>query len=440
MNKNNVATQPGEVSGAFLIGMLQSFGATHILPTEQIPFPVNGLRAEAWYPYDHLVQLNRLIEEQVPHSDSILFWAGVRFIELWYRQGPGRHMIRSGLDWVYCNDKGGGYNSVVRGEHIGWCRNRLTDEAQGLAWVENVMPLSPAYLRGIFFGGFCLFDDMAYFNTEVDSVTTDAALPFQCTVIKLIFKKANPAISSNRLAQLRNRGEAAGHLSAQEAEELLWRYRHQLNLSTLLSDYNEHIADLTGRAFSSLHAITDQLAAANLQLASEATTDPLTGLHNKRYFEREIAGKLNFARREQHPVCAMMIDIDHFKRFNDHYGHLAGDAAIKSVADCIRGTINRGSDLIARFGGEEFVVVLVHIDAAGVHRVARKIAAAIAALRIPHERSDCCAHLSISIGSAMAQGATDIQGLLQRADEALYRAKAQGRNRHVHADGPAGPA
>ncbi|URI07521.1 GGDEF domain-containing protein [Aquincola tertiaricarbonis] len=433
MSNNEGSRQQGEVSGAFLIGMLQSFGATHILPPEQIPFPVEGLCAESWYPYDYLVKLNQLIEDQVPHSASILFWAGVRFIELWHRQGPGKHMVRSGLDWVYCNDRGGGYHSVVRGDNIGWCRNRLTDEAQGVAWIENVMPLSPAYLRGIFFGGFYLFDDMAYFNTEVESVTHDAALPFQCTVIKLIFKKANPAIPPARLAQLRSVGDVAGTLSAPEAEELLWRYRHQLNLSSLLSDYNENIADLTGRAFSSLHAITDQLAAANLQLASEATTDPLTGLHNKRYFDREILAKLNFARREQHAVCAMMIDIDHFKRFNDHYGHLAGDAAIKSVADCLSSTIARGSDLIARFGGEEFVVILVNIDTAGVHRVARRIAAAIAALRIPHEKSGCCAFLTISVGSAMAQGNSDVQALLQRADDALYRAKAQGRNRHVHA-------
>jgi diguanylate cyclase (GGDEF)-like protein len=434
MPTDNTPSRPkGEVSGALLLGMIDSFGIIRILPPELIPFEVESLLPDAWYPYDYLIKLNTLIEEQIPHSDSILFWAGVRFIHIWYWQGPGKTMINSSLDWVYCNDKGGGYNSVVRGEKVGWCRNRIVDEAQGFALVENVNPISGSYLRGIFFGGFYLFDDMAYFNAKIDSVSTDPLYPFQCTVIKLIFRQSNPSISATRLEQLSNIEAQADTLSAVEAEEVLWRYRHQLNISKLRTEYKDNVSELAGRAYKSLQKLKDELAAANLQLASEATTDALTGLNNKRYFNQQISRILSAAKRDQHSVCAIMMDIDFFKRFNDHYGHLAGDVAITAVAQCIKSNVSRGNDLVVRFGGEEFVIILVNTDENGVRALVKKIVSALDVRQISHEKSEVCPHLTISIGSAISKNENDTNALLKRADDALYRAKQQGRNCHVHA-------
>lgn len=430
---NNKKTVEGEVSGAFLLGMLNSFGNVGILPLEQIPFSVKDISPTDWYPYDYLISLNDFIEEQVPHSSSILFWAGVRFIELWYWQGEGKDMINGSIDWLYCNHKGGGYNSVVRGREVGWCRNRFVDEAQGVALVENVMPISPAFLRGVFFGGFYLFDDLTYFNTEIESVSHDSSYPFQCTVIKINFKQPNPCIQAYRLAELRDQKVQLDSLTDYEANEVLWRYRHELNLSELKRAYHDYITELTEIAFKRLQQLKEDLASANMQLTLDASTDVLTGLNNRRYFNRETKRIFNLAKREQHSLCAMMIDIDYFKRYNDHYGHLAGDEAIKAVAESIESNVTRAGDLVARFGGEEFVVLLVDTDQKGVEILAAKIAASLQARKISHEKSKTSPNLTVSIGSAMHKGSEQtIEELLQLADIALYRAKEQGRNCHVH--------
>ncbi|WP_339387363.1 GGDEF domain-containing protein [Vibrio caribbeanicus] len=425
MDRDNIPYSDGEVSGAFLLGMLESFSDTHIFPPELIPFPIEGIKPDAWYPYSYLIKLNILIEEEINDSDSILFWAGVRFMNLWYWHGPGKDLISSGLDWVYCNDTGGGYNSVVRGNNIGWCRNRTVDEEQGFALIENVAPMTPAYMRGIFFGGFYLFDDMAYFNTEVEQIENNVNYPFQCTVIKLIFRPSNPSISKSRLKQLRCIGYHDENCTEAEAEELLWRYRHQLNLSKLQRDYSNNILNLTSQAYDKLNDLKDKLA-------TEAVTDNLTGLYNKGFFNKTIGKTLNSAKRECHSVCVMMIDIDYFKLFNDHYGHIAGDHAIQAVAKCIESKASRGSDFVARFGGEEFVVILVDVDEDGVRVVAEKMHESLKKKQIPHEKSKICPYLTMSIGSVIGDKTYDVDALLKNADEALYRAKDSGRNCHFH--------
>ena len=434
MSSCGAGSPQGEVSGAFLIGMISSFSNTRIIESKLIPFAAERLLPDAWYPYDYLIRLNALIEEKIPESSSILFWAGVKFIEIWYWQGPGKHMIRSGLDWVYCNDKGGGYNSVVRGERVGWCRNLVADERQGYALVENVMPMAPAYLRGIFFGGFYLFDDMAYFNTEIESVSHGSDYPFQRTIIKLIFKQSQVAIPKSTILQLDTASDQATALTAQEAEEVLWRYRHQLNLSVLRDEYSENVSKLMNISYDNLQTLKEELAAANQKLASEAITDSLTGLNNKRYFNQEAVRLLNIARRNRHSVCVMMIDIDYFKKYNDCYGHLAGDAAIQVVAECIVSHFSRGSDLVARFGGEEFVCVTTNTDEKGIRALVEKISGALKSRKILHEKSDVSDYLTVSIGSVMCEEKfCPIETLLKLADDALYQAKAQGRDRHVHA-------
>ena len=415
--------------------MLSSFAKTNFIETELLPFSLDSILPNAWYPYEYLISLNRLIEERIPDSKSILFWAGVKFIELWYWEGPGKEMISSGLDWVYCNDKGGGYNSVVRGENVGWCKNLVTNEQQGFALIENVMPISAAYLRGIFFGGFYLFDDMAYFNAEIESSTINPDFPFLRTIVRLTFKQAQVGIDKAKLESFSKVSVQEEKLTPQEAEEILWRFRHQLNISKLSLEYTENISDLANLAFKRLYATKEALAKANRQLAADAITDPLTGLNNKRYFNCEIPKRLNMAKRYHHSVCAMMIDIDYFKRYNDRYGHLSGDLAIKAVAECINESLSRGSDFVARFGGEEFVCIIINLDETGIRTIARKIVTAVESKQILHEKSAVSAFLTISIGSALQQECADsIDELLKQADDALYDAKRQGRNRHVHID------
>lgn len=126
-----------------------------------------------------------------------------------------------------------------------------------------------------------------------------------------------------------------------------------------------------------------------------------------------------------------MIDVDHFKLFNDHYGHPAGDACLKKVSQAIKSCIHRSSDIFGRYGGEEFVVLLPETDAKGAQRVAQAISEALEQLALRHDVSPTANHVTASIGGATCLRTTghDLEELIKNADRALYKAKRAGRNR-----------
>jgi len=177
---------------------------------------------------------------------------------------------------------------------------------------------------------------------------------------------------------------------------------------------------------------TLELLQANRKLEELATTDPLTGIGNRRKMTEQIAQELERARRFHHPLSLLMIDIDHFKRINDTYGHDVGDQAIMQVANLLT-TDLRAVDMVARFGGEEFVLLMPETHIAFATHAAERLRAQAAQLRVRAESGEDVA-LTISIGVAEANphGTPDSpSSLLVRADKALYRAKKEGRNRVV---------
>jgi diguanylate cyclase (GGDEF)-like protein/hemerythrin-like metal-binding protein len=165
------------------------------------------------------------------------------------------------------------------------------------------------------------------------------------------------------------------------------------------------------------------------QLREQAVRDPLTNLYNRRYLDSTLERDLSRCKRDGQALSLMMIDVDHFKNFNDHYGHLAGDEALKSVARGLQASAKRASDLAARYGGEEFTWVLADTDGATAQRLAEDFRAAIAALQIKHEHS-LQGRLTVSIGIATLSNTAyqTVAALTRAADEALYRAKHGGRN------------
>ncbi|WP_111415376.1 GGDEF domain-containing protein [Billgrantia lactosivorans] len=168
------------------------------------------------------------------------------------------------------------------------------------------------------------------------------------------------------------------------------------------------------------------------QLHQISTMDGLTGIANRRHFDAFIDREWHRARRHGHPLSVIFLDIDHFKEFNDHYGHVAGDDTLRAVAEALTGVIHRASDLVARYGGEEFVCVLPDTDLAGALRVARRIHEQIRALEIPHAYSTRSGRVTASLGVASgtpAPDGADYEELMAEADRQLYRAKRQGRDR-----------
>ncbi len=187
-----------------------------------------------------------------------------------------------------------------------------------------------------------------------------------------------------------------------------------------------------------LLALTRQLASANSELERLSRQDALTGLANRRFFDYSLSAELARARRSQHPLALLMCDVDHFKAFNDTYGHLAGDECLQRVARALKESCRRTTDLAARYGGEEFALVLPATPVDGAAIIGESLRCAVRDLRIAHERSTTAPHVTISIGIAeyLPPHETTAENLLFRADQALYQAKQLGRDRMIIAGAP----
>ena len=182
-----------------------------------------------------------------------------------------------------------------------------------------------------------------------------------------------------------------------------------------------------------LRQIQQQLKEANIELQRLNNVDALTGASNRKHFNEYIETEWKRAAREQSPLSVLMIDVDDFKRFNDTYGHLAGDEGLRKVAEATRKTAGRPADLAARFGGEEFVMVLPATTLDGAKSVGEKLRQSIVDLQIPHSASSAGEFLTVSVGGAstIPRLGDSFLALIETADVALYEAKKSGKNRVV---------
>lgn len=184
---------------------------------------------------------------------------------------------------------------------------------------------------------------------------------------------------------------------------------------------------------SKLEEANSALKLKNDQLKELAMIDGLTHIANRRFFDEMYEKNYKEAFRDKKTLSVLMIDVDHFKHYNDHYGHAQGDVCLITIAQALKNALKRPSDLIARYGGEEFIVLLKDIDFEGSEQVSESLAQAVEALQLPHEYSSTADHVSVSIGMAFKAIEENVtkEDLLKRADDALYNAKATGRNRVV---------
>ncbi|WP_265233360.1 diguanylate cyclase domain-containing protein [Lyngbya sp. CCAP 1446/10] len=199
-------------------------------------------------------------------------------------------------------------------------------------------------------------------------------------------------------------------------------------------DFLQHLANQVAIAIEQSQ-LYRQLAIANQKLQELATTDGLTGIANRRQFDRVLMLEWRRFAREELPLSLIMLDIDFFKLYNEFYGHVGGDDCLRQVARAIASSTKRAGDFAARYGGEEFAVVLPNTTAEGANLVARKICDDIASLKLPHARSPIGFYVTLSCGIATVipspQESPD--SLIRSADSALFQAKTEGRNRICHA-------
>jgi diguanylate cyclase (GGDEF)-like protein len=232
--------------------------------------------------------------------------------------------------------------------------------------------------------------------------------------------------------------EASLHLAV---ENLLRQFRlaeDNRQLIEALSSKNQALIEMNRELEAKVHERTHDLAEANSRLAQLAVTDGLTGLYNHRHFHERLSLEAERSGRNGLPLSLLMIDVDHFKHYNDQHGHPAGDEVLRQVARLLTDG-RRANDLVARYGGEEFSIVLVETTKFTAAKLAERLRERIAAHPFPHAEAQPGGSMSVSVGVAtLPDDADDAVALVRVADVALYGAKRAGRNRVVLAGAPPG--
>ena len=257
------------------------------------------------------------------------------------------------------------------------------------------------------------------------------------------WETANKGLEATIFETEKDRPQAQGSIapdSRSENRNNLWGMLTAYNCSGVREwqqweiDFLQHLANQVAIAIEQSQ-LYRQLAIANQKLQELATTDGLTGIANRRQFDRVLMLEWRRLAREEMPLSLIMFDIDFFKLYNDFYGHLGGDDCLGQVAGAIASSAKRAGDLAARYGGEEFAVILPNTSAEGANAVARKICDSLASLKLPHARSSIGPYVTLSCGIATAipAGEESPDTLIRSADSALYQAKTAGKNRICHA-------
>ncbi|MCB2039538.1 MAG: GGDEF domain-containing protein [Rhodoferax sp.] len=216
-------------------------------------------------------------------------------------------------------------------------------------------------------------------------------------------------------------------------ERALRQAQAALARSAAQAQANEQALKVLVRERDQLARAQHMASAAHEKLARQSATDGLTGITNRRRFDEILQVEWLRAARAHTSMSLLIVDIDHFKRFNDHYGHVAGDECLRRVAHVLQTSVRRAGECVARYGGEEFVVLLPGAAIAQAEELAQRCLDAIAAEALPHAASPTAAHVTFSIGIAHAvpDPADDPSSLINAADAAMYRAKTAGRARYA---------
>ncbi|MGE6648734.1 sensor domain-containing diguanylate cyclase [Shewanella colwelliana] len=195
------------------------------------------------------------------------------------------------------------------------------------------------------------------------------------------------------------------------------------------ADSNEKLEQMVQERTLELEIALRELNEANQKLTEQNTVDSLTGVKNRAAFDKRLLAEGRLSRRQQTPLAILMIDIDRFKGINDTFGHLAGDQALRLIAQALKEKLRRPSDLVSRFGGEEFAMILPNTAEEGAYQVAELMRETVFQLPLSWEKNAIPLTISVGICADIINDDEHIHSLVERADKALYRAKNDGRNR-----------
>lgn len=184
------------------------------------------------------------------------------------------------------------------------------------------------------------------------------------------------------------------------------------------------------RAMERISAMRDEMRGLNMELMELSQRDGLTGLYNRRAFDEKASEQWSIAARNKEPLAVLLLDVDHFKLYNDCYGHMPGDECLRKIAKTLQLCFNRPGDIVARYGGEEFIVLLPNTGKSGAEHVAEQLRVTIEELQIKHKESLTSRYVTVSIGGTIINytTGTDLATQIDLADTTLYHSKNRGRN------------
>lgn len=262
-------------------------------------------------------------------------------------------------------------------------------------------------------------------NQQLENVFPEPVSPAFLTALKNTLAYRLPVVLSTALHRT-----PLPLYNASEANQQKTRMYQSISITPIQSHLNEACC-LIQITDSSTSIKREKILRSHSEiLKKEATTDSLTDICNRRFFDSHYEMAIADAKRQKHPVSIFMVDIDFFKPYNDYYGHIAGDNVIKQVAAALKSQLSRATDIVARYGGEEFVLVMSHLPQKVAEQFAEKLRNAVFNLVIPHINSSPFHQITVSIG--LCTGIPECgDNLLNKADAALYQAKQKGRNQCI---------
>ena len=273
----------------------------------------------------------------------------------------------------------------------------------------------------------------AEINTTV--ILQDLVMPDIDGLMMVRYFRVNKATAKIPIIVLSTKEEAAIKSEAFKlgANDYLVKLPDKIELIARIRYHSQaYITQLErDEAFQALEESRAKLAEANRTLQKLSSLDGLTGIANRRSFDETLKKEWNRAMRSEKSIGLIMLDIDFFKLYNDHYGHQGGDDCLKKVANGLDSAIHRETDFLARYGGEEFSAILPDTDINGAIKVAEEMRQSITELRLEHAKSKVSDIVSISLGvsAIVPQKGTEPNILIAAADQALYKAKEDGRDR-----------
>ncbi len=268
--------------------MVASFQTVHALPEQFVGLDPEKLNVEQWYPYDVLLSLLSAIDKTSSRGEGLYFMAGVNFMRSWYHQGPANSLFSTTRDWLRSHENGTAYDSVVRGgpvEVVGGCHLLSFDERQGVAIFEDLTPFNLAYVRGVFYGGHLLFDDMEYFDVECEQVPYDRNPLLIRKKVTVHFRpRSDPDVAGtvDELVVRHRQGETV-QVTAKQLDTLIWKYKHLLVKHKSETTYQTELNTLLAQVIDDAHQLSRRLVKANeaARAASQAKSDFLANMSHE---------------------------------------------------------------------------------------------------------------------------------------------------------------